>query len=56
MKPDAPTRTSPPVAPPRLARSTLLWRFALGAGLGLFLHYLLYRISLPIEPFIYVAF
>lgn len=30
--------------------------FALGVVLGLFLHYLLYRISLPVEPFIYVAF
>jgi hypothetical protein len=56
MKPDTPTPTPPPVAPPRIARATLLWRFALGAVLGVFLHYLLYRISLPIEPFIYVAF
>lgn len=30
----------------------------LGAGLavGVFLHYLLYRVSLPVEPFIYAAF
>lgn len=46
----------PPAPPPTPRRSALLWRFALGAALGLFLHYLLYRISLPIEPFIYVAF
>lgn len=61
MKDDASAPT-PPAAqsacaePPRPPRTTLLWRFAVGAALGLFLHYLLYRISLPIEPFIYVAF
>jgi len=27
-----------------------------GIGLGVFLHYLLFRLSLPIEPFIYVSF
>jgi hypothetical protein len=27
-----------------------------GLGLGVFLHYLLFRLSLPIEPFIYVSF
>ncbi len=31
-------------------------RFLLGVALGIMLHYLLYRISLPVEPFIYVAF
>ena len=31
-------------------------RFLLGIALGVFLHYLLYRISLPLQPFIYVAF
>ena len=31
-------------------------RFATGLLLGAFLHYLLYRISLPVAPFIYVAF
>jgi hypothetical protein len=56
MKPAAPASTTPPAEPPRPMRATLLWRFTLGAVLGLFLHYLLYRISLPIEPFIYVAF
>jgi len=30
--------------------------FILGLGLGVFVHYLLYRISLPVEPFIYVSF
>jgi hypothetical protein len=31
-------------------------RFLLGVAVGVFLHYLLYRISLPVTPFIYVAF
>jgi hypothetical protein len=31
-------------------------RFLLGVALGVMFHYLLYRISLPVEPFIYVAF
>lgn len=31
-------------------------RLALGIALGIFLHYLLYRLSLPLQPFIYVAF
>lgn len=56
MKLDPSDPTPPPSPLPRTTRATLLWRFALGAVLGLFLHYLLYRISLPIEPFIYVAF
>lgn len=56
MKPAEPASPPPPAEPPRSSRATLLWRFALGAVLGVFLHYLLYRISLPIEPFIYVAF
>jgi len=34
----------------------LLGRFLLGLGLGLGLHYLLYRVTLPVQPFIYVAF
>ena len=34
----------------------LLLRFALGITIGFFLHYLLYRLSLPAEPFIYAAF
>jgi hypothetical protein len=29
---------------------------ALGLAGGVFLHYLLYRLSVPVEPFIYVAF
>lgn len=32
------------------------FRFLLGLLVGLFLHYVLYRISLPVKPFIYVAF
>jgi len=31
-------------------------RLALGLALGFFLHYLLYRLFLPVQPFIYVAF
>ena len=33
-----------------------LFRFLLGLIVGVFLHYMLYRIFLPAEPFIYVAF
>jgi len=38
----------------RLARHVI----SLLAGLvvGVFLHYLLYRLTLPVQPFIYVAF
>ena len=42
------------------SRPRVLLRFLLHVGLGLalgfFFHYLLYRIYLPVEPFIYVAF
>lgn len=34
----------------------LLGRFLLGVAIGVLFHYLLYRISLPVQPFIYVAF
>jgi hypothetical protein len=30
--------------------------FLIGCAIGTLLHYTLYRIGLPIEPFIYVAF
>jgi hypothetical protein len=30
--------------------------FALGCVIGVLLHYMLYRLALPLEPFIYVAF
>ena len=30
--------------------------FALGIVFGVFLHYILYRLALPSEPFIYFAF
>ena len=33
-----------------------LFSFLLGCLIGAVLHYALYRISLPIEPFIYMAF
>jgi hypothetical protein len=38
------------------ARFVLLSYFMLGIVGGVFFHYLLYRIFLPTEPFIYVAF
>lgn len=31
-------------------------RLAIGLTIGFLLHYLLYRLSLPVQPFIYVAF
>jgi hypothetical protein len=30
--------------------------FALGCAVGILFHYALYRMGLPIEPFIYMAF
>jgi hypothetical protein len=33
-----------------------LGAFLLGCLVGLVIHYLVYRMSLPIEPFIYMAF
>jgi len=37
-----------------------LWKwifsFLLGCAVGVVLHYALYRMSLPVEPFIYMAF
>jgi hypothetical protein len=30
--------------------------FLVGCAIGVLLHYILYRMSLPLEPFIYVAF
>ena len=32
------------------------FRFLLGLLAGVLLHYVLYRISLPVKPFIYAAF
>lgn len=39
-------------------RSLIVWcaRFGLGVAAGVVLHYTLYRMSLPIQPFIYQAF
>lgn len=34
----------------------LLGQFLLGLAIGVLFHYMLYRISLPVQPFIYVAF
>jgi hypothetical protein len=46
--------------PPPHSSARRLPKFLLHVGLGLvlgfFFHYLLYRIYLPVEPFIYVAF
>lgn len=30
--------------------------FVLGCAIGVLLHYVLYRMGMPIEPFIYLAF
>jgi hypothetical protein len=39
-------------------RRVAVWclRFAIGAAAGVILHYALYRMSMPLEPFIYQAF
>ena len=34
----------------------LALRFLAGLAVGVLCHYLLYRMSLPVEPFIYAAF
>ena len=36
--------------------AALAGHLILGLALGFFLHYLCYRLSLPVQPFIYVAF
>lgn len=36
--------------------ATLAGHLILGLAVGLFLHYLCYRLFLPVQPFIYVAF
>jgi hypothetical protein len=49
--------TAPAPAPSRSRQfAALATRAALGLAVGFFLHYLLYRLSLPLQPFIYVAF
>jgi hypothetical protein len=45
-----------PPAPPSRTFVRFLLHVGLGLALGFFFHYLLYRIYLPVEPFIYVAF
>jgi hypothetical protein len=32
------------------------WSLLVGLAVGVFFHYLLFRLSLPVQPFIYVAF
>ncbi len=48
MKPDEPAFNSPIV---RHAISLVI-----GLAVGVFFHYLLFRLTLPVQPFIYVAF
>jgi ABC-type Mn2+/Zn2+ transport system permease subunit len=36
--------------------TAIVWSLSLGIVTGVFAHYLLYRLSLPTEPFIYAAF
>jgi xanthosine utilization system XapX-like protein len=48
MKTDEPTFRSPVV---RHAISLVV-----GLAVGVFFHYLLFRLTLPVQPFIYVAF
>jgi hypothetical protein len=40
------------------ARKVLRWllSFLVGCLVGVLFHYVLYRMSLPLEPFIYMAF
>lgn len=38
----------------RVARHGL--SLVVGVAVGIFLHYLLFRLSLPVQPFIYVSF
>jgi hypothetical protein len=33
-----------------------LWSFLLGCCVGVVFHYALYRMGLPVQPFIYMAF
>ena len=33
-----------------------VFSLCVGLGLGVLFHYLLFRLSLPVQPFIYVAF
>ena len=49
-----PLRLLPNIVLPAPLR--LLVRFVLGLAIGVLFHYMLYRFSLPVQPFIYVAF
>jgi len=42
------------MTPGRRTRAAL--SLVLGLGLGVLLHFALYRMSLPVQPFIYLAF
>ena len=41
-------------AKPSLGRHLL--SLLVGVAVGIFLHYLLFRLTLPVQPFIYVSF
>jgi hypothetical protein len=45
-----------PASPPDHPRLRKFAALTLGLLLGVFFHYLLYRLSLPSNPFIYVSF
>jgi hypothetical protein len=50
---------SPKAVESRSLLRSLFWAgvsLAVGSAFGVFLHYLIYRLSLPTEPFIYVSF
>lgn len=52
-----PAPPASPIAPgPRRRLLRIACAFALGALAGVCAHYLVYRLSLPSTPFIYVAF
>ena len=40
---------------PRIVIRTIL-SLTIGAMVGVLAHYLVYRLSLPVQPFVYVAF
>jgi len=43
-----------PAPKPSLLRHGL--SLVVGVAVGIFLHYLLFRLTLPVQPFIYVSF
>ncbi len=47
-------KTDPPSLRVSIARHVL--SLAVGLAVGVFLHYVLFRLTLPVQPFIYVSF